>query len=380
MQNHFPKSQVVGKLIRLSIVFITILTLSYASIAQADVSGIPSNSDFPNAQYPYAQALDACSGVTDRPDSNGEIRDTWGPVDFRGACDTHDMCYYTVGSNWNTCNERLYSDLRAACERDLKISFNVPDPSLSNPLGTRRVDGPPDPVRLTACYTIASGYYVGVQGGVALGVFDKAQKKQKNYESWVASIRNPSPASPASPVSPTSPTSNPVFDAEFYLRSYRDLRDAFGTNQESAKEHWLNYGIKEGRRSSPAFDVQYYLSVFPDLQNAFGASNHSAAINHWLTYGIDEGRRSSIVFDVKYYLDKYPDLQNAFGSSNYSAAVNHWLTYGVSEGRQGSPDFDSKFYLSNNPDVAEAYGVNNYKGAIEHYLEYGKGEGRKGTS
>ncbi|MCL1472520.1 fascin domain-containing protein [Argonema antarcticum] len=191
MQKYFSKAQRISKFTRLSSILITISTLSSSNIAYADINGIPFNPDFPKAEYPYAQAPDACSGVTNRPDSNGEIRDTWGPVDFRGACNTHDKCYYTVGSNWNICNERLYSDLRAACERDLKVSFNVPAPTLSNPLRTRRVDGPPDPARLAACYTIASGYYAGVQGGVALGVFNKAQDKQRRYESWVASIKNP---------------------------------------------------------------------------------------------------------------------------------------------------------------------------------------------
>ena len=196
----------------------------------------------------------------------------------------------------------------------------------------------------------------------------------------VAALNAGVPNSISGSPDPGNASSNsPIFDANFYLMSYGDLRNAFGTNQGAAKDHWLTNGIKEGRRSSPAFDVQYYLSLYPDLQNAFGSSNYSAAIDHWLTNGIKEGRRSSIVFDVKYYLNKYPDLQNAFGSNNYSAAVNHWLTNGVSEGRQGSPDFDPKFYLSNNPDVAKVYGVNNYKGAIEHYLEYGKGEGRRGT-
>lgn len=199
----------------------------------------------------------------------------------------------------------------------------------------------------------------------AVSILDEEAKKNQNTIQGSSS-------------SPSS-SSSPVFDPDFYLMSYGDLRNAFGTNQGAAKNHWLTNGMKEGRRSSPAFDVQYYLSLYPDLQNAFGSSNYSAAVNHWLTNGIKEGRRSSIVFDVKYYLNKYPDLQNAFGSNNYSAAVDHWLTNGVSEGRQGSPDFDPKFYLSNNPDVAKAYGANNYKGAIEHYLESGKGEGRKGT-
>jgi|GEM_PF-4006251 len=210
MKKYFSKAQGISKFTRLSSIFITIGALSSSSIAYADVNGIPFNPDFPNAEYPYAQAPDACSGVTNRPDSNGEIRDTWGPVDFRGACNTHDKCYYTVGSNWNTCNERLYSDLRAACERDLKISFNVPAPTLSDPLRTRRVDGPPDPARLSACYTIASGYYAGVQGGVALGVFDKAQDKQKRYESWVASVKNPtSPISTTIVLPPITPRPGP---------------------------------------------------------------------------------------------------------------------------------------------------------------------------
>jgi hypothetical protein len=188
----FSRTQVVAKFIHLSSLFVTIATFGYSNIAYADVGGIPYNPDFPKAEYPYAQAPDACSGVTDRPDSNGEIRDTWGPVDFRGACNTHDKCYYTVGSNWNTCNERFYSDLRAACERDLRTSTRVPAPTLRDPLRTRRVDLPPEPARLSACYTIASGYYAGVQAGVGIGVFRKAQDKQRRYEAWVASVRNPS--------------------------------------------------------------------------------------------------------------------------------------------------------------------------------------------
>lgn len=363
MKKPFLSPQSLKKIVRLSSIVFTLGTLSYSNVSYADVEGIPDNRDFPNAQYPYAQAPDGCSGWQ----NTRQVRDTWGPVKFTEACNNHDRCYYTRGSNWNTCNERFYSDLRTACERDLRTSTRVPAPTLREPGRTRRVDLPPDPARLSACYTVASGYYAGVQAGVLVNVFNEAQGKQRRYEEWVASVRNP-----------TSLASSPVFDADFYLMSYGDLRNAFGTNQGAAKNHWLTHGIKEGRRSSPAFDVQYYLSLYPDLQNAF-SSDYVAAINHWLTHGIKEGRRSSIVFDVQYYLNNYPDLQNAFGAQNYVAAINHWLTHGVSEGRRGSPDFDPKFYLSNNPDVAKVYGANNYKGAIEHYLEFGRGEGRRGT-
>ena len=334
------------------------VSMSCQGVVRADIDGIPYNSEFPKAQYPYAQAPDGCSGWNDPK----EVRDTWGPVSFKDACNQHDKCYYTVGSKWNTCNERYYSDLRTACERDLRTAVR-------NPITGKKYYLPPDPVRLSTCYGIATTYYSGVQVGVALDVFKDAQRKQKKYDEWVASVR--AGASRAS--------SAPVFDPDFYLMTYGDLRNAFGTDQGAARNHWLTYGIKEGRRSSPAFVVRYYLSLYPDLRNVF-SNDFSAAINHWLTYGINEGRRSSLVFDVQYYLNRYSDLKNAFGSDNYSAAVQHWLSYGVREGRQGSPDFDPKYYLSANPDVARVYGSNNYKGAIEHYLEYGRAERRRGSA
>jgi hypothetical protein len=68
------------------------------------------------------------------------------------------------------------------------------------------------------------------------------------------------------------------------------------------------------------FDVAYYLSIYPDLQAAFGPTNYAAALNHWVTYGLYEGRRSSPSFDVAYYLASYPDLQAAFGATNYPMA------------------------------------------------------------
>lgn len=176
MEKHCSSSHFLEKIFCLSSILFVVGSFSYSGASLADVQGIPYNRDFPQAQHPYAQAPDACSGVTDRPDSNGEIRDTWGPVDFRGACNTHDKCYYTYGSNWNTCNERFYSDLRAACERDLRVS---------TPVGKL----PPDPVRLAECYKLATTYYTGVQAGVGIGVFRKAQDKQRRYEGWVASLR-----------------------------------------------------------------------------------------------------------------------------------------------------------------------------------------------
>jgi len=125
---------------------------------------------FPNAQYPYAKAPNGC-GPGIFTDDRREIRDTYGSVDFTGACNTHDKCYYTLGSRFNVCNERFYSDLRAACERDVPSFLGIPEP-----------------VQLSACYAIATSYYLGVQAGAVLGIFNEAQEYQRRYNDAVAAL------------------------------------------------------------------------------------------------------------------------------------------------------------------------------------------------
>jgi hypothetical protein len=190
MKKYFPFPRLLKKFTHFSSILLTVGAFSYSSTAFADVNGIPYNPDFPNAQNPYAQAPDGCSGWQ----NTRQVRDTWGRVSFTEACNNHDRCYYTRGSNWNTCNERFYSDLRAACERDLRVW--VPPVTVRGVEITPGFHTPPEPATLSACYTVASGYYAGVQAGVLRDVFNEAQDKQRRYEEWVASIRSPSVAQP----------------------------------------------------------------------------------------------------------------------------------------------------------------------------------------
>lgn len=59
--------------------------------------------------------------------------------------------------------------------------------------------------------------------------------------------------------------------------------------RECGKNHWLNYGIWERRRASRLFDVGAYLVLNPDLNNLYGG-NPRLAINHYVEYGLREGR------------------------------------------------------------------------------------------
>ncbi|MCD8131939.1 MAG: C39 family peptidase [Lachnospiraceae bacterium] len=91
------------------------------------------------------------------------------------------------------------------------------------------------------------------------------------------------------------------------------------------------------------FDAVYYAAAYPDVKAAFG-TNETKLLNHYLTYGISEGRSGTgrtitfsdgTVFDADYYAAAYPDVVNALGDS-FAALYNHYVTYGVYEGRHPS--------------------------------------------
>lgn len=204
--------------------------------------------------------------------------------------------------------------------------------------------------------THGSTYYVSITasyaGGVETGYSDEASVRSESADSAL---------------------DESLFDLSFYLNRNTDLLAQYGLNYPYILDHWLVYGLYEGRASSPSFDPQYYLQMNPDVQAAYG-NDFKAVASHWQNFGIDEGRVASPVFDVHYYLQANPDLFQAFGS-DYPAALEHWLQCGIHEGRIASPYFNVKEYLQNNEDVFNSLGYD-YKAATWHYLIFGIREGR----
>jgi hypothetical protein len=102
--------------------------------------------------------------------------------------------------------------------------------------------------------------------------------------------------------------------------------------------HFAQHGVNEGRVGRELlhpdlFNVAEYLALHTDLRAAFGSSTE-AAREHWLAHGVKEGRSSSYRFNVRNYLARYPDLTKAFGS-DFRAAALHWVNDGRREGRIG---------------------------------------------
>ena len=81
-----------------------------------------------------------------------------------------------------------------------------------------------------------------------------------------------------------------TFDAKQYLANYKDLQDAFGDDVEKAKQHYKEYGAKEGRTDTKdKINVEEYLSQYKDLQDAFG-DDRQKGLQHYIQHGIKEGR------------------------------------------------------------------------------------------
>ena len=87
-------------------------------------------------------------------------------------------------------------------------------------------------------------------------------------------LLNPNGPRSAVPITTTS-----VLDPSFYMATYPDLMAAFRGNADQARNHWLQFGIREGRQSAPNFYVAAYLARYDDLKIAFG-NNYEAALRH----------------------------------------------------------------------------------------------------
>jgi len=84
-----------------------------------------------------------------------------------------------------------------------------------------------------------------------------------------------------------------VFDPMYYANSYSDLKRHFGTDATKLFNHYINYGIKEGRQAKSTFNVTIYKSSNPDLQNAFGEKDgYKPYVLHYLQYGHKEDRKT----------------------------------------------------------------------------------------
>ena len=80
-----------------------------------------------------------------------------------------------------------------------------------------------------------------------------------------------------------------VYDYDYYMATYPDLRQAFGGNRQAALSHFINNGMAEGRTGSASFIVACYRHNYPELEQQYGGDLKRYYL-HYMEIGAAEGR------------------------------------------------------------------------------------------
>ncbi len=185
-----------------------------------------------------------------------------------------------------------------------------------------------------------------------------------------------------------------VYDYNYYINKYPDMRRAYANDKVGALTHFINHGMAEGRQAKGTFDVQSYKNRYADLRQNFGYDLKKYYI-HYINHGYKEGRSGTgcyqlinpitvyngvdygRVYDFKYYINKYPDMKNYYANDDIGA-IKHFVEHGMAEGRQGKDTFDVKTYKNMYPDLRNNFG-NDLKKYYIHFMNHGYKENRKAT-
>ncbi|MGN0496581.1 MAG: N-acetylmuramoyl-L-alanine amidase [Lachnospiraceae bacterium] len=185
-----------------------------------------------------------------------------------------------------------------------------------------------------------------------------------------------------------------VYDFEYYINKYSDIKKLYGNNPAGALKHFVLYGMKEGRQASEEFNVTYYKNRYVDLRNAFG-SDLSLYYKHYIVSGKKEGRDGktstglvgfvtklngvdySSIYNYTYYQDKYPVVKSTCGSDDIKT-LQYFVENGMKEGHQAIESFDVTSYAYKYYDLRKAY-KNDLSKYYLHYISNGRKEGRVAT-
>lgn len=127
--------------------------------------------------------------------------------------------------------------------------------------------------------------------------------------------------------------------------------------------------VSQPKLTNLTFDMDYYYNTYPDLQTQIGY-DYQGLYNHYIDYGLREGRWGSAEFNGLIYKNNYADLQAVFGD-DYKAYCTHYEMYGKTEGRnavskistagrkagQQAENVMGTYSTSYNPDIPRANNV-----------------------
>lgn len=168
-----------------------------------------------------------------------------------------------------------------------------------------------------------------------------------------------------------------LFDDEFYRNTYDDVAAVYPPGK--AIDHYLEFGIKEGRAAAPAYSMDEYANLRPRLRAKIGEmsprfmgvlSREAMLRNPVLSRNIVLGvTRSGLVdykpvYDWLYYTSKYDDVPGDYFHTEL--ALRHFIEVGIPEGRQGSKGFSLDAYKERHPELVRRFGEDNRR----YYMHY----------
>ena len=186
-----------------------------------------------------------------------------------------------------------------------------------------------------------------------------------------------------------------IYDYNYYLSKNSDVKKSYAGDENKVLEHFVKYGMKEGRASISTFDLRSYRFANADLRTAYKNDNEKY-YRHYMNYGLAEGRTAtgvteiknpvtkpngvnySPVYNYKEYINAYPDVAAKYPDDDI-AVLEYFVSTGMAAGEKGNSKFDVYSYKNAYADLRKSFG-NDLKKYYMHYLNYGKAEGRKEIS
>ena len=141
------------------------------------------------------------------------------------------------------------------------------------------------------------------------------------------------------------------FDVVSYAYQYADLRHVFKNDLKQYYLHYINYGKKEGRIAtgtttmqncqtvydgvdySAVYNGTYYYGKYADIRATY-IFDDIAMLQHFVNYGMSEGRQGCEDFNITIYVYRYADLRQVF-KNDLKLYYLHYIKYGLKEGRSG---------------------------------------------
>ena len=136
---------------------------------------------------------------------------------------------------------------------------------------------------------------------------------------------------------------SPEFNCDIYRDNYKHLRAEFGGDKKSYYMHYLNTGKQAGMIANryvvsngvydKVFDAAYYLTTYEDIRGAFG-NNEEKALEHFIVFGMKEGRQGNETFNPQIYKSNYAQLYKLI-HEDMEQYYAHYINVGSEEGWNG---------------------------------------------